>query len=105
MYLKDYLKNLRFASVYLFLLICVWKATHIGTLTQYRCLNIHCCPNGTATRMKSLYETCTGCPKKKYTDSVDPSNENIARINPKKFSKHTLIANLHIDTLFFISVR
>ncbi len=39
--------------------------------------------------------------QKKYTDFVDPSNKNIAWINPKQFSKHASIANLNIDTLFF----
>ena len=42
----------------------------------------------------------TGCPKKKYPDLVDPSDKNIAWINPKWFSKHTLIANMNIDTSF-----
>ena len=40
----------------------------------------------------------TGCPKKKYTDLVDPSDKNRARINPKWFSKHTSMANLDVDT-------
>ena len=31
---------------------------------------------------------------------VDPSDKNIAWINPKWFSKHTAIANLNIDTSF-----
>ena len=42
----------------------------------------------------------TGCPKKKYTDLVDPSNANLARINPKLFLKHSSIVDLNIDTLF-----
>ena len=37
---------------------------------------------------------------KKYTDLVNPSDENLARINPKTFLVHTSIVNLNIDTLF-----
>ena len=47
-----------------------------------------------------VFAVTTGCPKKKYPDLVDPSDKNIAWINPKWFSKHTLIANLNIDTSF-----
>ena len=42
----------------------------------------------------------TGCPKKKYTDLVNPNDQNLAWINPKSFLKHYSIVNLNIDTLF-----
>ena len=38
--------------------------------------------------------------QKTCTDLVDPSDKNIARINPQSFSQHTSVADLNIDTSF-----
>ena len=51
------------------------------------------------TEWKILPPT-TGCPKKKYTDLVNPDDQSLAWINPKSFLKHYSIVNLNIDTLF-----
>ena len=38
--------------------------------------------------------------KKKYTDLVNPNDQNLAWINPKSFLKHYSIVNFNIDTLY-----
>ena len=63
--------------------------------TSFQFYNLFC-----AMKTCALNAKTTGCPKNKYPDLVDPSDKNIAWINPKWFSKHTSRANLNIDTSF-----